>query len=280
MTRVSADSCTPKDVGLESVTMRSLVAQGGQGELAVRLFESPGPSTGLLVFFPPGGFVQDLLDDTDPFVRALALRTNFRVLAASYTLAGQAPFPAAAEDAHAVLNWSVKNRQLLGWDGRQLVVAGIEAGGNLAAVASLMANDRGAPEIAAQILITPMLDPGLSTCSMRAMVAGDDGAVVADACALYYRSYIKQASDRIHPYASPLQSTRLKGLPRTLILSAEDDALRDEADGYCEKLVSNGVAAQVMRMPAMHLQHPTDRCDGMRIDIALNAISIFLKTLP
>ncbi|MEC5218750.1 acetyl esterase [Actimicrobium sp. GrIS 1.19] len=260
--------------------MRSLVARGGQGELAVRLYESPGPSAGLLVFFPPGGFVQDLLDDIDPFVRALALRTNLKVLATSYTLAREAPFPAAAEDAHAVLNWSVKNRVLLGWDGRQLVVAGIEAGGNLAAVASLMANDRDEPEIAAQILITPMLDPGLSTCSMRAMVAGDDGAVVADACALYYRSYIKHASDRIHPYASPLQSTRLKGLPRTLILSAEDDALRDEADGYCEKLVSNGVAAQVIRMPAMHLQNPTDRCDGMRIDIALNAISTFLKALP
>jgi acetyl esterase/lipase len=94
------------------------------------------------------------------------------VLASTYTLAGVKPFPAAVEDAHAVLLWAKKNKAKLGWTGKQLLVAGIEAGANLAAVCALMSRDRGGPALAGQILIMPMLDPGLSTCSMRDMQPG------------------------------------------------------------------------------------------------------------
>jgi acetyl esterase/lipase len=68
-----------------------------------------------------------------------------------------------------------------------------------------MSRDRGGPALAGQILIMPMLDPGLSTCSMRDMQHGQV-LEVADACAAAYRGYLPNAADRIHPYASPLQS--------------------------------------------------------------------------
>jgi acetyl esterase len=96
------------------------------------------------------------------------------VLASNYTLATVRPFPAAVEDAHAVLLWAKKNKAKLGWTGKHLLVAGIEAGANLAAVCALMSRDRGAPKLAGQILIMPMLDPGLSTCSMREMPSCPD----------------------------------------------------------------------------------------------------------
>jgi hypothetical protein len=86
------------------------------------------------------------------------------------------PFPAAVEDAHAVLLWAKKNKTKLGWTGKRMLVAGIEAGANLAAVCALMSRDRGAPKLAGQILIMPMLDPGLSTCSMREMPTCPDKA--------------------------------------------------------------------------------------------------------
>ena len=56
----------------------------------------------------------------------------------STLLACQRPFPAAVEDAYAVLRWAARRPASLGWSGERLLTAGIEAGGNLAAVAALV----------------------------------------------------------------------------------------------------------------------------------------------
>jgi acetyl esterase len=237
---------------VDEVRVRELEVSGEQGPLRARLYAA-GPTKGkrntLIVFFHGGGFVADDLDESDGFLRRLAgISHTPVVLASNYTLATVRPFPAAVEDAHAVLLWAKKNKTKLGWNGKHLLVVGIEAGANLAAVCALMARDRGAPKLAGQILIMPMLDPGLSTCSMREMPNCPDQEKLADGCAAAYRGYLPNAADRTHPYASPLQSSRLKNLPPALILSAEDDPLRDEAEAYGAKLASFGVQATVRRM--------------------------------
>lgn len=261
-----------------SVIVRELAPQGAQRKLVARLYTpAPAPQQGgLIVFFHHGGFVAGDLDEVDEFMRALAVRTRHQVLSSTYTLAGEQPFPAAVEDAHSVLVWAARHHKKIGWDGAQLIVAGIEAGGNLAAVSSLMARDRGGPAVAAQILIMPMLDPGLTSCSMRSLPQDRGVAGVAEACAAGYRGYLQRAADRIHPYASPLQSSRLKNLPPALILSAEDDPLRDEAEQYGAKLIGCGVKTQVTRMPPLPLQDPDARCDCVRKDSALDEIAAFI----
>ena len=280
MTSGRLDPCQPVDADLHLVTMLTLQASGARGALPVRLYTPPATTSDrLIVFFPPGGFVENTIDDLESFVQALALRTGCKVLASPYTLADEAPFPAAAEDAHAVLTWVAKSRKLLDWLEGKLIVAGIEAGGNLAAVVSLMARDRGQPQIDGQMLVTPMLDPELSTGSMRAMAPNGNGPAVADACAAGYRGYLANSADRIHPYASPLQSSRLKGLPPTLILSAEDDALRDEAERYGARLLEHGVATTLVRLPPLHIQDAAARCDAVRIEGALRAMAEFVQTV-
>jgi acetyl esterase/lipase len=269
------------DSGIDAdamVKMRALAVQGAQGKLAARLY-MPAGDNGLIVFFPPGGFVTDCLEKADVFLQVLAVRTGCRVLAPTYTLAGEQPFPAAIEDAHAVLAWAARQRAGLGWNGARLMVAGIEAGGNLAAVSALMARDRSGPALAAQILIMPMLDPSLTSRSMR-MRCGDAGAArAADACAAGYRGYLPRAIDRVHPYASPLQSSRMKGLPPALILSADDDPLRDEAEQYGVKLIAAGIKTLVKRLPALPLQEPDARCDCMHQETVLQEIACFIGGL-
>jgi acetyl esterase/lipase len=200
------------------------------------------------------------------------------VLASGYTLATSAPFPAAVEDAHAVLTWAKKNKAKLGWSGKSLLVAGIEAGANLAAVCALMSRDRGGPALAGQILVMPMLDPGLTTCSMRELQA-PELLDVADACASAYRGYLPNAADRTHPYASPLQSSRLKNLPPALILSAQDDPLRDEAEQYGAKLIACGIKTMVSRMPAAPLQEAGARNECACKCYALGEIASFIAGL-
>jgi acetyl esterase len=208
-----------------TLAVRDLEAAGAEGPLAARLYKAArdGKREILIVFFHGGGFVDGDLECADEFLRHLADASGYPVvLSSTYTLATEQPFPAAVEDAHAVLMWAKKNKTKLGWTGKHMLVAGIEAGANLAAVCALMARDRGAPKLAGQVLLMPMLDPGLSTCSMREMPTCVNQAKAVNECAAAYRGYLPNAADRSHPYASPLQSSRLKNLAPALILSAED----------------------------------------------------------
>lgn len=272
----------PESEETAGVTARALDLPGSRGTLAARLYTpASAEDSGLIVFFPSGAFVSNALESEsgDLFLRILAARTGYRVLASSYTLAQEAPFPAAVEDAHAVLTWASRQRKKLGWNGKRLITAGLEAGGNLAAVSALMARDRGGPALAAQLLLMPMLDAGLSSCSMRE-ISGTPGAErTAGVCALGYRGYLPRAIDRVHPYASPLQSRRLKDLPPALILSADDDPLRDEAEQYGAKLIGAGVKTLVKRLPPIELEDPNARCSCARKENALQEIACFIASL-
>jgi acetyl esterase/lipase len=264
------------------LVVSELDAAGFEGPLPARLYRAAvdGKRDILIVFFHGGGFVDGDLDQADGFLRRLADASGYPVvLSSSYTLAPVKPFPAAAEDAHAVVNWARKNKARLGWTGKRLLVAGIEAGGNLAAVAAMMSRDRGGPALAGQILIMPMLDPGLSTCSMREMPTCPDKARVFDECAAAYRGYIPHAADRSHPYASPLQSSRLKNLPPALILSADDDPLRDEAEAYGAKLINAGVPTTVRRMAPARIEEPNARNECACTGHALHEIANFIDGL-
>jgi acetyl esterase/lipase len=276
-------------VDFPQVTVRDMQVGGAAGLLAARLYTGAAvdgkaaKQDTLIVFFHGGGFVGGSMDEGDVFLRHLsACPGRHVVLSSSYTLATVKPFPAAVEDAHAVLSWAKKHKARLAWTGKRLVVAGIEAGANLAAVCALMSRDRGGPELAGQILIMPMLDPALTTCSMRqapAGAAGAAGAQVADVCAASYRGYLPNPADRTHPYASPLQSSRLKNLPPALVLSAEDDPLRDEAEQYAAKLAANGVAAILRRMQPAPLVDNGARNDCACKAAALSEIGKFLAAL-
>jgi acetyl esterase len=265
-----------------AVLVKALKVQGSLGPLAARLYRphpARTPAPGLIVFFHQGAFTGGNLDESDEFVRALAKCAGLPVLATTYTLACQRPFPAAVEDAYAVLRWAARRAASLGWSGEFLLTAGIEAGGNLAAVAALLARDRGGPKLAGQILIMPMLDPGLTTTSMRTLKSTPDIAGVADACAAGYRGYLPRVADRIHPYASPLQSSRLKDLPPALILSTQGDPLCDEAEQYGVRLAAAGTRTVVRRLPPQPLQDGSARCHCARKHTALEEITAFIAAL-
>ena len=273
-------SGNPAASGQHELAVRELEIAGFEGPLAGRLYRAAadGRRDLLIVFFHGGGFVDGNLDEADGFLRRLADASGYPVvLSSTYTLAPVKPFPAAVEDAHAVLEWAARNKAVLGWTGKRMLVAGIEAGGNLAAVVAMMARDRGAPRVAGQVLIMPMLDPGLSTCSMRELPTCVDKARVVDDCVAAYRGYLPHVADRSHPYASPLQSSRLKNLPPALILSTDDDPLRDEAEAYGKKLISAGVRTTVRRLPPARLQEPNARnecaCTGDVLDEIANFIA-------
>ncbi|MEU8977237.1 alpha/beta hydrolase [Streptomyces sp. NPDC048309] len=111
-----------------------------------------------VVFFHGGGWVIGGLDTHDPIARALCRDAGAVVVSVDYRLAPEARFPAAVDDAYAAVCWAAEHVGELGGDPGALVVAGDSAGGNLAAVAALIARDRGGPALALQVLVYPATD--------------------------------------------------------------------------------------------------------------------------
>jgi len=172
-----------------------------------------------------------------PCVVRLLVDAGATVLSLRYPLAPEHPFPQAPEAAFAALMHLHKHRRQYAGASARLFLAGEEAGGNLAAAAALMARDRGGPEVAGQLLFSPMLDVCVATASMRGIRAGPVGCRWADG----WRSYLPRASDAMHPYATPGSAVRLASLPPTLLVTSQDDPMRDEAEAFAQRLRHDGI---------------------------------------
>lgn len=172
-----------------------------------------------------------------PLVARLLAAAGANVLSLHYPLAPQHPFPQPLEAAYGALCAMHALRGRLADEPSPLLVAGEEAGGNLAAGLALLARDRGRPALAAQILLSPLLDPLMATASLRAAHVGHAGSRLAEG----WRQYLPRSADAMHPYAAPLYSQRLRGLAPALIVTRQGDPLRDEAHAYADRLRSADV---------------------------------------
>jgi acetyl esterase len=221
--------------------VRDASVHGPADDISVRIYRPAslsGPVT-TLVYAHGGGFVFCDLDSHDGLCRSFANLIPAVVVSVAYRLAPEAPWPAAAEDVFAVTQWAARNADALGGDANRIVVGGDSAGGNLAAVTALMARDRGAPTLAGQLLVYPMITAGFDTESYR--LFGQGFYNPRPALEWYWDQYVPSPVDREHPYASPLNAD-LRGLPPAVVVIAGHDPLRDEGIAYNDALVAADVA--------------------------------------
>jgi acetyl esterase len=183
--------------------------------------------------------------ETSERLPALLTQAGAVAVSADYPLAPAHRFPHALETMFDLLG--ALQRCCAEWASRRssVFVAGEEAGGNLAASLALMARDRQAP-LAGQILFSPMLDPVMGTCSLRSAQVGAVGCPWADG----WHAYLGSPDKAAHPYAAPLGATRLAGVAPALLVSAQDDPLRDESATYARQLRNAGVLVQHHVLPA------------------------------
>lgn len=238
---------------METVEERHVPASDATGtrEIPVRLYrprvDRPNSGNGLpiVVYLHGGRFISGDFITHDPVCRQLAAASGCLVAAVEYRLAPEHPFPAAPEDAFTAAVWLRTHAPEFGAAGERWALAGDSAGGNLAAVAVLMLRDRGEALPTALCLIYPMLD---ATCSHPShQTHGSGYGAGSDDMQAGYRQYLPEDANRRHPYISPLFADDLSGLPPTLILTAEYDSLRDEAETFAQRLQQAGIAVQSRR---------------------------------
>jgi acetyl esterase len=226
---------------------------GPAGNIAIRVY-TPKPTSGLpiLVFFHGGGFVAGSLDTHDNPLRSVTNRCECIVVSVAYRLAPENKYPAAPEDAYAATKWVAQHASTLGGDPSRIAVGGDGTGGNLAAVVTLMARQRGVPSLTFQLLIYPVLEA--STVRPSWWAETDAPTVSRESKGAILRVYLPVTGELSDPFVSPLRAQNLRNLPPALVIAyGGDDPLRVESEEYTHRLTQDGVMVKLSLYPtAIH----------------------------
>lgn len=190
----------------------------------------PGPA---LLWIHGGGYVIGSPSQDDDTCRKLANQLGVTVAAVKYRLAPEHPYPAALDDCHDALVWLAS---LPAVDRTRIAIAGASAGGGLAAALALAARNRGQVDVAAQVLVYPMLD---DRSGRQAGLDSPNHRLWTQASNVFgWASYLGGADPES---AVPARRTDLAGLPPTWIGVGTLDLFHDEDLAYAERLRTAGV---------------------------------------
>lgn len=227
---------------------------GPTGEVSVRIYRPPNAKGPLpvVMYFHGGGWVLGSKNTHDRLVRDLVNGVNAAFVFVNYTPSPEAQFPVPVEQCYAATKYVAENGKELGLDASRLALAGESVGGYTTAVVAQLAKERNGPAIRYQVLMYPVTDSSMSQPSYEEFADGP--WLTKLGMAWFWDAYAPNKADRKKTMASPLSATieQLKGLPPALLITDENDILRDEGEEYARKLIQAGVEVTPMRVLATH----------------------------
>ncbi|TCU14405.1 alpha/beta hydrolase fold domain-containing protein [Rhizobium sullae] len=225
-----------KDMVLEKVAI---------GPISARVYQGAefGKGAPIVLFFHGGAFLQSGIKESA--VAESMAKAGAIVAVPDYNAPLGNVFPKPLEVGYSLFSY-LANKRASGIGDRNslLLIAGEEAGGNIAAGVALKARDHYANALDGQILLSPLLDPFMGTSSVRKA----DGIGMRQSWTEGWSHYLSGGG--CHPYAAPCLCSRIAGVAPALIFTAEDDPLRDETVGYAARLKEAGVGVRQHILPA------------------------------
>ena len=240
-----------KGIAKPAVDIADQTIPGGPtGEVRIRTLRPQGATGRLpvIVYFHGAGWVMGGPDTHDRLIRELAVGSNAAVVFVDYDRSPEVKYPVPLEQDYTALKWVADNADQLNIDPQRIAIAGDSVGGNMVAVVSQLAKQRGGPKIAYQVLFYPVTDARFDTGSYKQFGKGGY-FLTTDAMKYFWDAYLPDTAKRKDPTASPLNATveQLQGLPPALVITAENDVLRDEGEAYGRKLAAAGVPVTQVR---------------------------------
>ncbi|MBW8688347.1 alpha/beta hydrolase [Chitinophaga rhizophila] len=232
------------------VTEKTITQDG----LSIKIFiVRPAGVTGELpafLFFHGGGWVLGDFPTHQRFVRDLVVYSGVAAVFVEYSRSPEVKYPVALNEAYAATKWVAAHGSEIAIDGKRLAVVGNSAGGNLTAATALMAAHKNGPALKFQLLFWPVTDADFETVSYNQYATSR--FLTKNMMVWFWDNYIPK-DQRKDIYAAPLQASleQLKGLPPTLVQTAENDVLRDEGEAYARKLDLAGVPVTLVRIQGM-----------------------------
>lgn len=257
------------------------ISGGPTGEIALRIARPQGVSGALpvVMHFHGGGWVLGDKTTHDRLVREIANKAQAAVVFVDYERSPEARYPVALEQCYAAAVWAASQGASLNLDGSRLALVGDSVGGNMVAASALLAKQRGGPQIALQVMFYPVTDANLDTPSYR-QFGGGDYWLSREAMRWFWDSYAPDVNVRNQPTVCPLRAAteQLRGQPPALVITDENDVLRDEGEAYAHKLMAAGVRVTATRyLGTIHdfvLLNPITESPAVRGAIAQAALAL------
>jgi len=240
-------SQTAVDLSGVTTTERTVVQDGRTVKLYIMKPEQVSAKPGVLLFIHGGVWIVGNFQNHQRLLRDLVVGSGQVGVFVEYSPLPGAKFPTQLEECYAALKWVAGHAGEFGADGGRVAVAGNSVGGNMTAALALMSKDRNGPKISYQVLLIPATDASVDTESYHEY---GTGRFLARTFMKYgWDLYAPDAKTRDNPYVSPLRAGigELKGLPPALVITAENDPLRDEGEAYARKLKEAGVTVDAVR---------------------------------
>lgn len=242
---LQATPVTKLPVKLEDLSLQTEV-----GAVPVRIVRPPTKSILLpgIIYLHGGGWILGNEHTHDRLIRDIACGTEAVVIFVKYTLSPEARFPIALDQAYSVATYIARHGVSLGVDPTRLAIAGDSVGGNMATACCLLSKQYQAFEFKYQALLYPVTSANMNTGSYKTYANGP--WLTAKAMAWFWDAYEPNLGQRQEILLSPLNATleQLSGLPPTLVITDENDVLRDEGEAYAHKLMQAKVPVKAIRM--------------------------------
>jgi len=242
---------TPVDMSGVTTTEQTITQDGQTVKVHIMKPQQVTGKPGVLLFIHGGVWIVGNFENHQRLLRDLVVGSGQIGVFVEYTSLPEARFPTQLDQSYAVLKWVAAHAEEFGADGSRIAVAGNSVGGNMSAALALMAKDRHGPKISYQVLMIPATDASVDTASYREF---GTGRFLARAFMKYgWDLYAPDGKTRDNPYVSPLRASvqELSGLPPALVITAENDPLRDEGEAYARKLKEAGVSVIATRYNGM-----------------------------
>lgn len=244
---VDVQASVKVDVSGIEVAEKDITADGFTIKLHIVRPEGASGKLPVFIFIHGGGWVLGDFPTHKRLVRDLVVESGYAAVFVNYTPSPEAKYPQAVHEIYAATKWVAENGDEINVDGKNLAVVGNSVGGNMTAVTTLLAKEKGGPAIKLQVLLWPIVDADFTTESYQ--LFGAQRFLTKPLMQWMYDNYTTDKAQRKEIYASPLQAStaQLKGLPPALIQVAENDILRDEGEAYGRKLDEAGVTVTTVR---------------------------------
>lgn len=238
---------TPVDMSGVTTTEKTINENGRTVKIYIMKPDHVEGNPGVLLFLHGGVWIVGNFANHKRLLRDLVVGSGQVGVFVEYTPLPEARFPTQLEESYAALKWVSEHASEFGADGTRIAVAGNSVGGDLTAALTLMAKDRNGPKIRFQALMIPATNASVDTASYKEY---GSGRFLTRAFMQYgWNLYAPDAKTRANPYVSPLQASadELHGLPPAIVVTAENDPLRDEGEAYARKLRDSGVSVVTVR---------------------------------
>lgn len=236
---------------LPDVTIETLEIETVNGRKIKTLLIRPSAdqkNLPVIFYIHGGGWIMGSDTTHERLIKTLAAESNAAVVFPVYQNTPENYFPQMTDELFSVLQNIVQNGRQLNLDTNKLALAGDSVGGNMALTMALMAkNNHFTPQIKFMLLFYPVAVAAFETGSYQEFADGP--WLTKKAMEWFWDSYTTDPAERSNIYASPLKASieELRGLPPTLVITAENDVLRDEGEELARKLDAAGIDTTSVR---------------------------------